>query len=386
MSDNMDIVDILKELQQSQQIQDSTKVVGEKTVEQKATTPITQVDSIQQAEISDAEKGVQAPGNPMPPEPSQQLTPKGSDIEAFLVLFSKVQNTVITHILDAWEANIAENKRIDKEEMERKIRMGLDQVSHFTASSVTNDDAGEGLATSIAFANYTSFMFASALTISQMGAATNYIVMNNLHNLTPGVFSVAPVELQSLIAMTGALVSSGILAPVLTAMTSRNEQTKGDFPKFAFATQIAMQTLKLVQQGVIRDVVNKHGLFASLTSEQRAQLISRMNLTFLLNSLALFYEKETGWVTEEELTDMISKGKIFQQIQKENPQDPRLALVAAIRQEMRGLSASDRKTFMKDALRYLSRNPSYSSERDLDGLLKKMWKYLDYEQMSGNAA
>ncbi len=386
MSDNMDIVDILKELQQSQQIQDSTKVVSETTVEQKVTTPITQVDSIQQAEISDAEKGVQAPSNPMPPQPSQHLTPQASDIEAFLILFNKVQNTVITHILDSWEANIAENKRIDKEEMERKIRMGLDQIGHFTASSVTKDDAGEGAATTVAFANYTSFMFASALTVSQLGAATNYVAMNNLHNLTPGVFSVAPAELQSMIAMTGALVSSGIVAPVITAMTSRNEQTKGDLPKFAFATQIAGQTLKLVQQGVIRDVVNKHGLFASLTPKQRAQLISRMNLTFLLNSLALFYEKETGWVTEEELTDLISKGKIFQQIQKENPQDPRLALVAAIREEMRNLSANDRKTFMKDALRYLSRNPSYSSERDLDGLLKKMWKYLDYEQMSGNAA
>ncbi len=383
MSDNVgDVISMLQQLGRANEIEESKTATKEASVESKQTIEVDTLEQLEQVDV----QGVQAPGNPALSEPSQHRTPARTDIEAFLIMFNKVENEVITHILDAWQTNIEENKRLDKEELEMKIRMGLDQIGRFSASFDSRGGGPEGVSASLAVANYAAFMFGTVFALAQLNPAANFVGMNSVHNLNPAVFNMMPAGVQPAIAIAGGMISSGIISPVIASLAGRNEEARGDLPRFALANQVAYQTLQMVDQRIIHDVVNKHGLFSSLTNEQRAQLVSRLNIQFLLNSLALFYEKETGWVTEEELVSLIGKGDVYEQIKKENPDDPRLALVAALRQEMKGLPKGEREAFLKESLRHLSKNPSYGSQRELEELMGKMWKFLDYEQMSENAA
>ncbi|NGX57991.1 MAG: hypothetical protein K940chlam3_00892 [Chlamydiae bacterium] len=362
---------------------EQTETTGSETVE----TPVTQTDSIQQAQQKDVEKGVQAPGQPLLLDP-EVFRPARNDVEAFMLLFNSVEATVINAILDVWARGIEENKKANKEEIERAIRMGFDRIGQFAANYSSKEEAQvSGVSsTQLAVANLMGFTMMSAFAITQLSAAANPIALSNLHNLNPGIFGVVPPEMAEALAMTGALISAGLISPILLSLTGTAQATKGNLPKGALASQLAYATLQMVQSGVVRDVIAQDARFSALTGDQKSDLIARMNLSFLLSALTMFYEKETGWITEEELLNMISQGSLFEQIQKENPNDPRLALVAAIREELKGLSASNRDGVLADLVKHFSDNPSYESSREMYELLEKMWLNLDYEQMSENAA
>jgi len=346
-------------------------------------TPITQTDTIQQAE-KDAEKGMQLPTTPGLIN-LEQLPVGKADIEAFLFMITNVEVGVVNTILEVWAKGIEANKKVDKEELERSIRMGLDQIGKFLDGLGTSY-VDETQGTDMAAANITAFMIMSALTIGQLGPVADPTILTGVHNLGAGVFSVVPAELHGALAMTGALVTAALMAPVMLSLTGAAEASKGKLPENALANQVAFATFNMVQTGLIRDLITSDPRFAGLSSDQKGELIAKMNLTYLIGALALFYEKETGWITEEELLDMIGQGPLFQQIKSENPNDPRVSLVATIRQQLGSLSTAEKREYLREVVKHFSNNPAFESSQELMELLEKMWANMDYEQMSGNAA
>lgn len=343
-------------------------------------------DSIQKAEEKVAEMGIQAPGQPFLINP-QDRNASPTDPGAFLFLVHKVQVSVVNNILESWAKGIEEHKKINKEDIQRAIRLGLDRVGQFASSYVSKDEAQvDGVSsTQLEVANLTAFTLMSAFTVTQLNASIDPVAMNNIHNLNPVVFGAVPPEMASSLAMTGALVTAGLMAPIFLSLAGKAEATKGNLPDGVLPTQLAYATVQMVQSRLVREVLKQYPQFAAMQEGQKADLIARTNLAFLLSSLTMFYDKETGWVTEEELASMISKGALYNKIKSENPNDPRLALVASIREEMKGLPAGDRENILHSFLTYFSKNPSYSSTRKTFGLLKKMWENMDYEQITENA-
>jgi len=353
------------------------------TTETPVETPITQADTIQQSAQEDQKK------TQLPDIPGminlEQLPENRSDPEAFLFMFNKVEAGIVNNILDVWSKGIEENKKIDENERARAIRMGLDQVGKFfDGLGVSYVD--ETKRNDMAAANFMAFTMMAALTLGQLGPVADPTVLMGVHNLNASVFSVVPPELQASLVTVGALATAAIMSPVLLSLTGAAEATQGKLPENALANQVAFVTFNMVKTGLIRDLISADPHFAGLSADQKSELIAKTNLTFLLGALALFYEKETGWVTEEELVDMLNHGAIFQKIKGDNPNDPRLSLVAMIRQELGSLSDAEKREYLKEVVKHFSSNPAFESSQELMELLKKMWANMDYEQMSGSAA
>jgi len=343
-------------------------------------TPITQTDTIQQSDqgTTDGSQISDIPGLIN----LEQLPPTRVDVEAFLFLINKVEVGVVNTILEVWSRGIEENKKVDKEELERAIRMGLDQVGKFLGDTYVDETQQADLDV----ANLTAFTMMAAFAIGQLGAVSDPTILMGVHNLNPSIFNVLPAELHTSLAMMGALITSAMIAPVMLSLTGAAEATKGNISEGALANQVAFATFNMVQTGLIQNLITNDPRFSGLSADQKAELVAKMNLNYLIAALTLYYKSETGWMTEEELTDLINQGALFQKIKADNPNDPRLSLVAMIRTQLGSLSAAERKEYLREVVKNYSDNPSYESSRELYELLEKMWSNMDYEQMSGSAA
>ncbi len=349
---------------------------------QQKETPITQADSIGEAS-QDTEKGPKF--SEMPGVVNLENQVSRSDVEAFLFMINEVEVGIVNTILQVWSKGIEENKRLDKEQRELAIRQGLNQIGKFL-SGISDSYVDETQRTEMSTANMTAFTMMAALTLGQVSAIPDPTMATAIHNLNPAVFNVVPVEMQGALAMTGALIASALTTPILLNLTGMAQSTEGKLPENALATQLAYVTSQFVNSGLARQLINNDSRFNSLGAEQKSELVAKMNLTYMLGALTLFYEKETGWITEEEIVDMLNQGALYQKIKGENPSDPRLSLIAMIRQELGSMSQAERKEFLREALKHFSDNPAYESSQELYGLLSKMWANMDYEQMSESAA
>jgi len=360
---------------------EETEIAG--TTETPTKTPITETDTIQQSE-QDAQKKTQLPDTPGMIN-LEQVPPNRADVEAFLFMFNKVEVGIINNILDVWAKGIEENKKADEAERARAIRMGLDQVGKFL-DGLGVSYVDETKRNDMAAANLTAFTMMAALSLSQLGPVADPTVLMGVHNLNASIFSVIPAELHASMATVGALATSALMAPVFLKLTSEAEATRGQLPDNALANQVAFVAADMVKTGLVKDLISADPRLSGLSADQKAELIAKTNLTFLIGALALFYEKETGWITEEELVDMLNRGAIFEQIKADNPDDPRLSLVPLIRQELGSLSEAEKREYLRETARHFSSNPAFESSQELMELLEKMWANMDYEQMSESAA
>lgn len=337
-------------------------------------------DSIGQASPTNSELNTTSNTGTVLPHPDSFLagvSTKLVDPELFAKLFSKIEVDLVNNLLDSWAANLDQLKELDKKRLELKIQLGLDRIGKFASGYNSKEESqmsGVGGA-QLAVANLTAFTILSQFTVTQLEGVTNLQNYFAVHNLTPEIFAVTPPEMQQMMALLGTLVSSAIIAPVTIGLASEQSANKV-LPKEFFPNQIAYQTLTLVREGVIGDALKEWG--AGLTADQHSQLTAKLNLNFLLNALVLYFQKETGWVTEEELGDLIKN--------LNDPADPRYGLILAIREELKNLSDGERESFLSSTLKFYSFNPSYNSSRELTETLEKLWENLDYEKLKENRA
>ena len=322
------------------------------------------IDTVEKLAKEDAKKVVLPASNPQVPNPNQFHAATIDPVE-FQKLINLFSSSIVTSIVNSWSKSVKEMSEAELDAEKKRIRMGLDRL--FSAAAVLlgkeNNVAGVGAMAVLASA-YASEQPGQPLSVSQ------------------AVLDALPVNLQPLLAMVMGVISVALSTPVLQSLFNPVNAKMGKVDDTALAVPFAFQTLALVTVGETGESEVGQFISSALPDDtpNLAEVINKVQIQLLINALALFYSKATGWVTEEELLDTMDRGALY----AASPQAK--ILVDEIRKGLATLAKGDRDSFLHGALQAASDNPATTELQGMYAQMKQFWVDLDAEAISQRVA
>jgi hypothetical protein len=281
------------------------------------------------------------------------LTTGIGSAESVTAAYNQANSQAVTSLLDGWINNIQQIQQQTKIETTSPAALAL---SDYKSRLDKGDPGAIGAAPVMTSMLVLATIFAGGVAGSTLVNAPVSAVTNTIEGAVQAVTSTVASagDMSAALGLIGALFATAAMYPAV--MATLMQGTGGTAINATFAKDFANQVIRQVQDpafnSFLLNSVTANSGEEPVTPERAQQLVAIVKVVALFNALALMTKVETGHLTSEELTAMVTGKITFDE------GDPRTTLVALLQQQLGLISnVQERRGVVESLLTFFDNNP-----------------------------